>query len=149
MHFGRPVAAALLVLSGIGSGLIGLGLIALGLVALGLPAANAANLDEACGGPNHITCNSALYCQLPAGQCSAADVPGVCAKAPDFCMRVSRPVCGCNGKTYMNECEARKAKVAIDTTGACKKQPTDGTAPATKPAAKKKKKPAKGSKQTG
>ena len=105
LHFGRPVGAALLVLCGIG----------LGLITLGLSGANAANLDEACGGPNHITCNSALYCQLPAGQCSAADVPGVCAKAPDFCMRVSRPVCGCNGKTYMNECEARKARVAIDT----------------------------------
>jgi hypothetical protein len=137
LHFGRRlVAAALLVLSGTG----------LGLVTLGLSGANAANLDEACGGPSHITCNSALYCQLPAGQCSAADVPGVCAKAPDFCMRVSRPVCGCNGKTYMNECEARKARVAIDTSGACKKQPaTDGTAPAAKPAAKKKKKATKGS----
>ena len=137
LHLGRRGAAAVVVLSGI----------ALGLIAWGLPAANAANLDEACGGPNHITCNSALYCQLPAGQCSAADVPGVCAKAPDFCMRVSRPVCGCNGKTYMNECEARKARVAIDTSGACKKQPAaDGTAPAAKPAAKKKKKPTKGSK---
>jgi hypothetical protein len=133
LHFGRRlVAAALVVVSGL---------------ALGLSGAHAANLDEACGGPNHITCNSALYCQLPAGQCSAADAAGVCAKAPDFCMRVSRPVCGCNGKTYMNECEARKARVAIDTTGACKKQPTtDGTAPAAKPAAKKKKKPTKNSK---
>jgi len=137
LHFGRRGAAAVVVLSGI----------ALGLSAWGLPAANAANLDEACGGPNHITCNSALYCQLPAGQCSAADVPGVCAKAPDFCMRVSRPVCGCNGKTYLNECEARKARVAIDTSGACKKQPAaDGTAPAAKPATKKKKKATKGSK---
>jgi hypothetical protein len=133
LHFGRRAVAALIVVSGMG----------LGLISLGLSGANAANLDEACGGPNHITCNSALYCQLPAGQCSAGDAPGVCAKAPDFCMRVSRPVCGCNGKTYMNECEARKARVAIDTTGACKKQPaTDGTAPA-KPVAKKKKKATK------
>jgi hypothetical protein len=108
-------------------------------MALGCVAARAANLDEACGGPNKITCNSALYCQLPAGQCGAPDVAGTCSKAPDFCMRVSRPVCGCNGKTYPNECEARKARVAIDTTGACKKAPADGTAPAAKPAAKKKK----------
>jgi Kazal-type serine protease inhibitor domain len=136
LHFGRLAAAALFVAAGIALGL-----------ALGSTGANAANLDEPCGGPNKITCNSALYCQLPAGQCSAADVPGTCAKAPDFCMRVSRPVCGCNGKTYPNECEARKAKVAIDTTGACKKPPaTDGTAPAPKPAAKKKKKAAKASK---
>jgi hypothetical protein len=131
LHFGRLVAA-LMVVSGIASG----------SAWAAASAPNSANLDEPCGGPNHITCNSALYCQLPAGQCSAADVPGVCAKAPDFCMRVSRPVCGCNGKTYPNECEARHAKMAIDTTGACKKPPADGTA-APKPAAKKKKKPAK------
>jgi hypothetical protein len=127
---GRLFAAIFIVVSG---------------VALGLPGANAANLDEACGGPDKITCNSALYCQLPAGQCSAADTAGTCVKAPDFCMRVSRPVCGCNGKTYPNECEARHAKMAIDTTGACKKPPAaDGTPAAKpKPAAKKKKKPAK------
>jgi hypothetical protein len=52
-------------------------------------------------------------------------------------MRVSRPVCGCNGKTYLNECEARHAKVAVDYTGRCKKPATDA-APAAPPAAKKK-----------
>jgi Kazal-type serine protease inhibitor domain len=129
-YFGSFAAAALMTLTA---------------VALGSFAARAANLDEACGGPSKITCNSALYCQLPAGQCSAPDVAGTCAKMPDFCMRVSRPVCGCNGKTYPNECEARKAKVAIDTAGACKKVPTDGAAPAPKPATKKKK-PVKGTK---
>src|SRR5665213_1469889 len=123
LHFGRLAAAALLVSSGI---------------ALGLSGASAANLDEACGGPDHITCNSALYCQLPAGQCSAADTAGTCVKAPDFCMRVSRPVCGCNGKTYANECDARKARVAIDTTGACKKPPAAPGTAVVKPAAKKK-----------
>jgi hypothetical protein len=137
LHFGRLVAA-LIVMSGIASG---------SAWAAASASPNSANLDEACGGPNHITCNSALYCQLPAGQCSAADVPGVCAKAPDFCMRVSRPVCGCNGKTYLNECEARKARVAIDTSGACKKPPPTPGAPAVKPAAKKKAaKDAKGTK---
>ncbi|MEO6839441.1 MAG: Kazal-type serine protease inhibitor family protein [Bradyrhizobium sp.] len=137
LHFGRLAAAALLVSSGI----------ALGSITLGLSGANAANLDEACGGPDHITCNSALYCQLPAGQCSASDTAGVCAKMPDFCMRVSRPVCGCNGKTYANECDARHAKVAIDTPGACKKPPAAPGTPAVKPAAKKKAaKDAKGAK---
>ena len=126
LHLGSFAAAAFL---------------ALAAVALGssdLRAATA-NLDEACGGPDKIGCNSALYCQLPAGQCSAPDAAGTCVKAPDFCMRVSRPVCGCNGKTYPNECEARHAKVAIDTPGACKKQPGTDATPAPKPTAKKKK----------
>jgi Kazal-type serine protease inhibitor domain len=127
LRLGRLVAAALLVTCG---------------VALGSPGAAAANLDEACGGAGKITCNSALFCRTPAGQCTAADVAGTCEKAPGFCMRVSRPVCGCNGKTYLNECEARHAKVAVDYTGRCKKSATDTTAPA--PAAKKKAaKPAK------
>jgi hypothetical protein len=123
-HFGRLVAATFVVLFGVAQ-----------------PSwAVTANLDEACGGPDKITCNSALYCQLPVGQCSNADAAGTCVKAPDFCMRVSRPVCGCNGKTYANECDARHAKMAIDTQGACKKPPGTDAAPAPKPAAKKKKK---------
>jgi len=100
--------------------------------------ATIANLDEACGGPDKITCNSALYCHLPDGQCSAPDAAGTCVKAPDFCMRVSRPVCGCNGKTYQNECDARHAKMAIDYTGACKKPPVPPGTVAPKPATKKK-----------
>jgi len=123
LRLGRLVAATLLVVSS---------------VALGSAGAAAANLDEACGGSEKIACNSALWCRVPAGQCTSADVAGTCEKAPDFCMRVSRPVCGCNGKTYANECEARHAKVAIDYTGRCKKPPATDAAPAPPPAAKKK-----------
>ncbi|MBU6462852.1 MAG: hypothetical protein KGK01_08070 [Bradyrhizobium sp.] len=131
LHLGSFAAATFLVVFGL---------------ARAASAAAIANLDEVCGGPDKITCNSALYCQLPAGQCSAPDAAGTCVKAPDFCMRVSRPVCGCNGKTYLNECEARHAKMAIDTTGACKKPPAAEGTPAAKPTAKKKK-PAKGTKK--
>ncbi len=70
---------------------------------IGSGKAMAANLDEACGGGANVTCNSALWCQKSEGQCKAADAAGTCEKAPTFCMRVSRPVCGCNGKTYAND----------------------------------------------
>ena len=129
LHLERLVTALLVVVAG---------------AALGSPGAGAANLDEACGGPQKITCNSALYCQLPAGQCSSPDTAGTCVKAPDFCMRVSRPVCGCNGKTYQNECDARHAKMAIDYATACKKPPAAPGTPTAKPPAKKK--PAKDAK---
>jgi Kazal-type serine protease inhibitor domain len=126
---GRLAAVALLMLCGMVPGSAG---------------AAAANLDEACGGPEKITCNSALFCRLPAGQCTSAEAAGTCEKAPSFCMRVSRPVCGCNGKTYLNECEARHAKVAIDYSGRCKKSPATDATPAPPAAAKKKSaKPAK------
>ena len=130
LHSGSFAAVAFVVMFGWGQA---------ALAATATPAGPAiANLDEACGGPDKITCNSALFCHLPDGQCSAPDAAGTCAKAPDFCMRVSRPVCGCNGKTYMNECEARHAKVAIDTSAACKKPPPAPGTAAPKPAAKKK-----------
>jgi hypothetical protein len=85
-------------------------------------AVKAANLDEACGGKEAITCNSALWCQKTEGQCAVPEAPGKCDKAPTFCMRVSRPVCGCNGKTYANDCERQRVKVQLDHTGACKKE---------------------------
>jgi hypothetical protein len=90
--------------------------------ALGPIGGGAANLDEACGGKDAITCNSALWCQKSAGQCSVAEAPGKCDKAPSFCMRVSRPVCGCNGKTYANDCERQRVRVQFDHAGACKKE---------------------------
>ena len=113
-------------------------LVIAGAVALGSVRATAANLDEACGGKDAITCNSALWCQRAEGQCAAADAPGKCDKAPSFCMRVSRPVCGCNGKTYANDCERQRVKVALDYAGACKKETPPASAPA--PGKKKKKK---------
>jgi hypothetical protein len=103
--------------------------IALG-VSLASAGASAANLDEACGGPTGITCNSALWCQKAEGQCAAADAPGKCDKPVTFCMRVSRPVCGCNGKTYANDCERQRVKVQLDHTGACKKETPPPAAPA-------------------
>ncbi len=83
----------------------------------------AANLNEACGGAANITCNSALWCQRAAGQCKTADAAGTCDKAPAFCMQIYRPVCGCNGKTYANDCERQKARVQLDYAGACPKEP--------------------------
>ncbi len=100
-------------------------LIAILCVAGGSAKLQAANLDEACGGTANITCNSALWCQKGAGQCKAETAAGTCEKAPTFCMRVSRPVCGCNGKTYANDCERQKSKVQLDHVGACPKEPTE------------------------
>ncbi|MBS0529241.1 MAG: hypothetical protein JSS22_07615 [Proteobacteria bacterium] len=109
------------------------------MMALGLAAAHAANLGEACGGGAGIKCNALLWCQMQAGQCKAADAAGQCDKAPTFCMRMSRPVCGCNGKTYANDCERQRAKVQLDHTGACPKEP-GATPPKSKPSKPRKKK---------
>lgn len=99
-------------------------LIAMPGVAISMTKFEAANLGEACGGAANITCNSALWCQkTTAGQCKTADAAGQCDKAPAFCMQIYRPVCGCNGKTYANDCERQKARVQLDYVGACPKEP--------------------------
>jgi hypothetical protein len=123
--------------------LIAMTLVVVSGMALGSSGVSAANLDEACGGKDGITCNSALWCRKAVGQCAVEDAPGACEKAPNFCMRISRPVCGCNGKTYPNECEARRAKAQIDHTGTCKKPAAPAAEKSASPPGAKKKKSSK------
>ena len=85
---------------------------------LGSPG-RAAGPDEACG--TGIACNPPLLCQNPPGQCNATDAKGTCEKVPAFCQKIYRQVCGCNGKTYANDCERQRARAQLDHTGACKK----------------------------
>jgi hypothetical protein len=60
-------------------------------------------LSRACPGPKHV---------------------GICAPKPHTCPDVSDPVCGCDGKTYDNLCEAAAARTAIVHAGSC--APTSG-----------------------
>ncbi len=53
---------------------------------------------------------------LTDGDCGT---PGECVLKPDICPAIFDPVCGCDGQTYSNACEARKAGVNIDHEGPC------------------------------
>jgi hypothetical protein len=87
--------------------------------------ADAAPKPQSCGGILPIQCPSGTFCQIPAGKCGA-DMKGTCTKVPELCAMsklkklIVRPVCGCDGKTYGNDCERQMAMVSKKHNGKCK-----------------------------
>lgn len=73
-----------------------------------------------CGGRGSPPCGRGTFCNFPPSSfCGRADGPGVCTPIPSMCTRELMPVCGCDGSTYSNPCEAQRASVSVETLGAC------------------------------
>jgi len=53
------------------------------------------------------------------GTCQVADRSGICKKRPEVCAEQFDPVCGCDGKTYSNQCQADAAGASVAHTGKC------------------------------
>jgi hypothetical protein len=61
-------------------------------------------------------CADTDYCSKPLGACADA---GRCASRPQACPDVWLPVCGCDGQTYGNACEAAAAGASVAHLGRC------------------------------
>jgi hypothetical protein len=78
------------------------------------------NSPQVCGGIAALQCGADEWCNFPPhAQCGAADQTGVCEERPQICTKIYMPVCGCDGRTYGNSCEAASVGVSTLHPGPC------------------------------
>jgi hypothetical protein len=79
-----------------------------------------ASQGDACGSRGLSPCGEGLFCEYPErAACGETDRPGTCLVAPEACLEIYQPVCGCDGQTYANSCLASAAEASVRHTGAC------------------------------
>jgi hypothetical protein len=75
---------------------------------------------QVCGLPDSENCPASYFCDLlPASQCGALPLGGICLPRPEICTFDEDPVCGCDGQTYSNACVANWSGVSVAFAGPC------------------------------
>jgi hypothetical protein len=65
---------------------------------------------------NSRECAASEFCDTAPGACGDN---GVCVEVPRACTTIFDPVCGCDGRTYGNACQAAQARVSVESSGPC------------------------------
>lgn len=79
--------------------------------------------DPGCSLQNN-TCGSGSFCAFSLGTCGRLEQASFCQTKPEACPEESLPVCGCDGVTYGNACEAFRAGVSVSFESACELAPS-------------------------